>query len=90
MTGTWIRFNYFGTSDTGKTAIWQVVSRSAIGVLLGEVKWYGPWRKYSFFPNRNCDLVFEQVCLRDIADFCLTMTNQHNQHIRGKRKAKAA
>lgn len=35
---------------------------------LGQVKWYGPWRCYAFFPADGT--LFERVCLRDIAAFC--------------------
>ena len=34
---------------------------------IGLIKWYAPWRKYSFFPNR--DTVFETDCLKDIIKF---------------------
>lgn len=35
--------------------------------MLGQVKWYPGFRKYSFFPSS--DIVFEQQCLKDIASF---------------------
>ena len=74
----WIRFVLKDHVDPKrKTEQWIVISNSAIGVLLGEVSWYGPWRKYSFFPNRDLHLVFEQVCLRDIADFCERETKNY-------------
>lgn len=66
----WIRFEPVAVEPSRKTGIWKVVSTSEIGVLLGEVRWYGAWRKYSFFPNKALDLVFEKDCLRDIAQFC--------------------
>jgi len=50
--------------DTGKT-IWDVRDKRE-GAKIGEVKWFGRWRKYAFFPF---DAIFEEVCLRDIADF---------------------
>jgi hypothetical protein len=73
----WITFEARGFSKSGATKAWDVLSTSMIAVLLGKVRWYGPWRKYSFFPNRNADLVFEKDCLRDIADFCETETKNH-------------
>ena len=50
------------TRDTGKTKVWDVFSGddSDIGVLLGSVNWYAPWRRYVFEPafatlfDRNC------------------------------------
>jgi hypothetical protein len=44
---------------------------------LGMVSWYGPWRKYCFFPMGNT--VYEQVCLREIADFCESETKLHRE-----------
>ena len=38
------------------------------GQPLGEIRWYGQWRRYAFFPNAHT--LFEEVCLRQIADFC--------------------
>lgn len=70
----WIKFIDEKLSESGKTKIWRLVTISTFGVLLGEVRWYGPWRKYSFFPNRDLALVFEKDCLRDIADFCESET----------------
>lgn len=34
------------------------------GVPIGRIEWYGPFRKYSFFPES--DTVYETVCLGDI------------------------
>ena len=74
----WIRFVCVERVDPKrKTEQWHVISNSAIAVLLGQVGWYGRWRKYSFFPNRGNDLVFEQDCLRDIAEFCETQTKNY-------------
>lgn len=34
---------------------------------LGEVKWYGAWRQYCYFPTAQA--VYSEGCLKDIADF---------------------
>jgi hypothetical protein len=34
---------------------------------LGQVKWYGPWRQYCFFPG--ADTVFNVGCMNDICNF---------------------
>jgi hypothetical protein len=34
---------------------------------LGVIKWYAPFRKYSFYPYAN--MVFDATCLKDITDF---------------------
>ena len=51
--------------DTGKTEIWDVLSRSS-GFVLGKIRWYGPWRQYCFFPSGNS--VFNNGCMGDIVN----------------------
>ena len=57
----WIDFVLTGT--TGKTSIWAVEG----GAILGQVKWFGRWRGYAFFPA--ADTVYEPTCLGDISAF---------------------
>ena len=57
---------------TGKTVIYKVVSDTSV---LGEIRWYGPWRCYAFYPEM--ETVYEKKCLRDIADFCELLTTEH-------------
>lgn len=49
-----------------KTAIYGVVNKKT-NIELGEIKWYGAWRKYCFFPDGNT--VFDTICLAQINDF---------------------
>lgn len=49
-----------------KTKVWRVVSNEG-GIELGQIRWFGRWRGYAFFPHGG--MVFEQQCLRDIAAF---------------------
>ena len=64
--GKWIRFEFCRNSDSGKTRIYDVVNKE-FEIRFGTVSWYGPWRKYAFFPYE--DMVFEQDCLNDVARF---------------------
>lgn len=48
-----------------KTEIWQVMSVK--GVFLGDIKWFGRWRCYAFFPEE--ETIFNGVCLKDIEVF---------------------
>jgi len=59
-----------------KTKVWWVVNKYDDGHI-GNIGWYASWRKYSFFPNPNT--VYEQVCLREIADFCERKTAEHKK-----------
>jgi hypothetical protein len=68
----YIDFIDAGSSESGKTKLWHVVPKQGDGSPIGLIHWYGPWRKYCFSPHH--DTIYEQVCLRDIADFCEQQT----------------
>lgn len=64
MQGKWI--NFVESGDTGKTKIFEVQNKDSLQ-FIGKIKWYGPFRQYSFFPNDNT--VYERQCLLDITKF---------------------
>lgn len=51
--------------DKPKTSVFAVESKH--DDQLGIVKWYAPWRQYTFFPEDGC--VFSKGCLEDVNDF---------------------
>jgi hypothetical protein len=55
-----------GKSASGKSTIFKV-RNSRAGELLGEVRWYGRWWQYCFFPEAS--IVFSAGCLEDIEKF---------------------
>jgi hypothetical protein len=65
----YIRIGPSLTPSTGKTQHFDVVNRRA-EFLLGQIRWYGAWRQYCFFPNH--DGIFNKGCLDTIAEFCDT------------------
>lgn len=71
----WIRFEE-DTPPAWKTKAWRVVNTQH-GAFLGWVKWWGGWRRYCFFPGDGT--IFEQDCLRDIAEFCEAKTREHKE-----------
>jgi hypothetical protein len=75
--GTHIYFCNLGKTGQGGririTNIYEVLTED--NVKLGEIRWFGRWRCYSFFPFT--DTLYEHTCLRDIADFCETVTKEH-------------
>lgn len=66
----WIKFEEYEdsilTKPKWKTKIFCVRNRES-DFILGWIKWYGPFRQYSFFPCS--DTVFEKTCLQDITNF---------------------
>ena len=78
-----IEFGAAKKSDSGKTLIWPVTARD--GVELGEIRWFGRWRTYAFYPEPFT--VFERHCLRKIADFCEAQTLKLRAQWRANRVA---
>lgn len=73
----WLKFVPIDPLQPRKTKIWGVCTKGSKlrpEEKLGEVYWFGAWRKYVFYPD---DAVFESTCLRDIADFCEMKTQEH-------------
>lgn len=52
--------------NTGKTVKYLVLNKDS-GITLGEIKWYGSFRKYGFFTT-NPDAVYDTNCLQCIRD----------------------
>lgn len=63
---SYLEFHESGTSESGKTKIWDVYNFK-FSLLLGIVKWYAPWRKYLFFPDPHT--AYDSGCLGVIKDF---------------------
>lgn len=68
----WLKFSV--AKHTGKTFKFDVFTEDGY-ILLGEIRWYGSWRCYAFFPSANT--LFERECMRTIADVCERMTRDH-------------
>ena len=75
--GTHIHFRYIGVKPGCLTATWHIMAGKPAenGAMLGHVAWYGAWRRYCFFPNGAT--VFEEVCLREIAEFLVWQTSKY-------------
>lgn len=82
----WVYTEELSPLPEAKTRRWQVRASDG-GWILGIIKWYGPWRKYAFFPETNT--IYEEDCLRQIAQFVVNETTLHrerNKQERAKRK----
>jgi len=74
MTGTHIRFDELTPNPATKR--WAVMPKDG-SQQIGTISWYGPWRKYCFFPMAAT--VFEEVCLREIGCFIEGETILHRR-----------
>lgn len=62
----WIEFEEEEVIPGRKTKLFFVWTKGK-GQCLGDIRWYGPWRKYCFYPCQNT--IFETQCLTDIIEF---------------------
>ena len=60
--------------STNRTDIYGVYSKKH-DLMLGEIKWHGPWRQYVFFPES--DSLWSTGCLMDVVEFILKMMEAH-------------
>lgn len=70
---------YIEKIEGRKTLIYYIYSKLNETVLLAEIKWYAPWRKYCFFPED--DIVFDNKCLKEILDFINFLNEKHKKGI---------
>lgn len=66
-----LKFLDLGVPDGQKTRRYRVTSNMS-GFSLGQIRFYGAWRKFCFFPDENT--VFDASCLQEIIEFCVTKT----------------
>jgi len=59
-----------------KTKVWTVYTKISIDAL-GAVIWFTRWRKYTY--ESNHDIVYDENCLREIADFIEQQTKEHKR-----------
>ena len=72
----WLRFVI--TERKPKTVVVRVENTS--GQFLGDIRWYGSWRQYTFnvFPQDE-RLTFNNGCLQDIADVLTRLNREHKE-----------
>jgi len=75
----WIKFTEVDLRDGRKTQVWAVMTIDGAHCL-GRIGWYSPWRKYCFvIPPDDEHKIFEEDCLRLIAEFCETETTKRRE-----------
>ncbi len=71
-------------AHTGKTFQFTIRT-SDEKIMLGEIKWFGRWRRYAFFPLSLT--VFEWECMQTISNVCERLTKDHNEFKRANNKS---
>ncbi len=60
-------------NPTGVTKRWAVYADRDL-TLLGHVRWYAPWRRYTYVSDDG-PVIFDARCLREVVDFLDTQTS---------------
>lgn len=74
--GKHLKFKFLCMSSTQRTKVFEVTDFEET-VILGVIKWHGPWRKYCFFPERST--LYDASCLSYIAHMCFDYTEKHKK-----------
>jgi len=72
----WIIFEDIEPKAGQKTAL-CIVRAKQTNETLGIIKWFNSWRSYAFYPVPNT--VYEETCLRDIAEKVEQMEKERKQ-----------
>lgn len=70
-----LKFDVAMSPANRKTRVWLVLSTHGDRPCLGQVRWYGTWRQYVFFPQDST--IFSASCLEELAEFCKSKTKEH-------------
>lgn len=62
-----IKFEILYQDPNKKTMDIHVFSKNDLR--LGSITWHAPWRKYTFQPRDNMQLIFDDHCMHEIAYF---------------------
>lgn len=68
----YLRFSESAT-ESGKTKKIYVISASS-NVVLGEIKWFGRWRQYAFFPSE--ETIWNPECLDTVNEKIRTLMQE--------------
>jgi len=59
-----------------KTQVWHIISKKW-GNVLGVIRWYGPWRQYVFYPEK--DTIWNKDCLDDVKNFLQDLMTERSK-----------
>ena len=72
--GKYLRFIDMGpVGPKAKTRLYEV--RNKYNSILGSIRWFGSWRKYTFFAKP--ETVYDERCLMEVAEFLTERSKEH-------------
>jgi hypothetical protein len=82
----YLNFERWHELERGTTEVWGVISASS-GDELGQIRWYGAWRQYVFFPAQHT--LFNKTCLADIENVLAARNSVRAEKIRAAKIVRA-
>lgn len=70
----YLNFYIIGLSKSGKTKIIHVMTKG--NDLLGEIKFYGRWRGYQYYPTIKDQTILSLGCMNDICNYIKSLKNK--------------
>jgi len=64
-----------------KTKQFCIMNTTNMPCVLGYISFYPQWRKFVFFPNKEIITLFDDSCLREIANFCEDQSREWRKEI---------
>lgn len=83
-TEKYIGFKLKPNDGKKKTGTFEVMNLKQ-DISVGEIRWYGGWRKYVYYPH--ADTYYDPRCLELIAIFCRESTKSHMAFRKFEKKA---
>lgn len=62
---SFLDFEDKGFTESGKTKRYTVLNRQ--GLIIGNIHWHGPWRKYVYEASGR--QILDHLCMEEIVDF---------------------
>ncbi|MBI2108731.1 MAG: hypothetical protein HYT93_00920 [Parcubacteria group bacterium] len=81
--GTYIYFQEIESNDTRDISHYEVRNTKE-RAFLGYISWFPRWNTYVFHPREQT--IYEETCLREIAQFCVLVTKKHKKSLREQKR----
>ncbi len=75
----YLNFYVVGLSSSGKTKIIAVMTKD--NYLLGEIKFYGRWRGYQYYPTVKDQTILSIGCMGDICNYIKSLRNTKTKKV---------
>lgn len=72
---SYLKITEVGKSNSGLTKIFSVYATN--GSFLGQIKWYGPWRKYCY--HAVASQILDANCMYELMEKLSEETNKHKE-----------